>query len=296
MRPFTWLAPDTIADAVALLRSHGPGARVIAGGQSLLLAMKDRSARPSHLVSVAGIADLAGVTQEPGGSLAIGATTTYAALARASLSGWHARLADVAGNLADRPVRNRGTVGGALCTADPRYDLPAFAVGVGATLRISGAGGDRELSAEQFLKGPLATALGADEILTALVLPPVDTWDTVVFEKFRQRVFDAAIVSATCALRRGAQAAPEARVTIGGATGVPAVVATAARLLAGAPSTGGRAALTESADAADVGEAAAEEVLPDATSAGEPPRYRRELVRTLVRRTAERAITELGSP
>lgn len=290
MRPFTWLTPDTTVDAVAMLREHGSGARVIAGGQTLLLTMKDRSARPSHLVSVAAIADLTGVTCERDGSLVIGSTTTYAALARAVLPGWHALLAEVAGDLADRPVRNRGTIGGAMCAADPRFDMPAFAVGVGATLRISGAGGDRELPVEEFLTGAGATALGPEEILTAVVLPPLSTWDVVVFEKFRQRVFDAAIVSATCAIRRGAQASPEARVTVGGATGAPTAVATAARLLVVDPPTGGTATVAWAA-----GEAAAEEILPDATVTGEEPRYRRELVRTLVRRTAERAITELGS-
>ncbi|WP_103382261.1 FAD binding domain-containing protein [Pseudonocardia dioxanivorans] len=277
MRPFTWLAPDTTEEAVALLREHGSGARVIAGGQSLLLAMKERTVGPSHLVSLGGITGLAGVTTEPDGALVVGAATTYAALTRAALRGWHGVLSDVAGDLADRPVRNRGTIGGALCAADPRFDVPAFAVGVDAVLRISGAGGDRTLPAGEFLLGNGLTAIGQDEILTAVVLPPPATWDAVVFEKFRHRVFDAAIVSATCALRRGSGATPAAvRVTVAGATATPVVLAVDA-----------------GATGAHAGDLAAASVLPDATD--EATRYRRELVRTLVRRTVDRARTQQGS-
>jgi carbon-monoxide dehydrogenase medium subunit len=271
MRPFTWLAPDTTQEAVALLREHGPGARVIAGGQSLLLAMKERTVGPSHLVSLGAITGLAGVTADPDGALVVGAATTYAALTRAALPGWHGVLSDVAGDLADRPVRNRGTIGGALCAADPRFDVPAFAVGVDAVLRISGPADDRTVPAAEFLRGNGLTALGQDEILTAVVLPPLPTWDAVVFEKFRHRVFDAAIVSATCALRHGPDGSPVAiRVTVAGVSATPTVLVVDA-------ASAGRAA----------GDVAAETVLPDA--ADEPTRYRRELVRTLVRRAVDRA-------
>lgn len=282
MRPFTWLAPDTTADALALLHEHAPGARVIAGGQSLLLAMKDRTAGPSHLVSLGGIADLAGVANAEDGSLVVGAATTYATLARTALPGWHSVLAEVAGDLADRPVRNRGTIGGALCTADPRYDMPALVVGMGAALRISGAAGDRTVPAEEFLRGPGQTALGPDEILTAIVLPPLSSWDAVVFEKFRHRVFDAAIVSVTCALRRsGDGTSPAARITVGGATPVPVTAPGAARLLA------------EGSAVDHLGDATADEVLP-VLGADEAGRYRHELARTLVLRAAAR-LTESGS-
>jgi carbon-monoxide dehydrogenase medium subunit len=283
MRPFTWLAPDTTADALALLREHAPGARVIAGGQSLLLAMKDRSAGPSHLVSLGGIADLAGVASAEDGSLVVGAATTYTTLARTALPGWHRVLAEVAGDLADRPVRNRGTIGGALCTADPRYDMPALTVGVGATLRVSGAAGDRTVAAEEFLLGPGRTVLGPDEILTAVVLPPLSMWDEVAFEKFRHRVFDAAIASVVCALRHAAAdgTPAAARLAVGGATPTPVTAPGAARLLA------------DGSPVADLGAATADEVLPGG-GADEATRYRHELVRTLVSRATAR-LTDPGS-
>ncbi|MCU1626586.1 MAG: molybdopterin dehydrogenase FAD-binding protein [Pseudonocardia sp.] len=282
MKPFTWLAPDTTAGAVAMLREHAPDARAIAGGQSLLLALKDRSARPTHLVSLSGIDELTGVRTADDGSLVVGAATTYAVLARASLAGWHGVLAEVAGDLADRPVRNRGTIGGALCTADPRYDMPAFAIGVGAGLRVSGASGDRAVAAEDFAEGAGVTALGPDEILTAVVLPPLAAWDTVAFEKFRHRVFDAAIVSVTCALRQGPDGTvAETRLAVGGATPVPVTAPVAAALLA------------EGASAAEVGTRAADEVLPGGTTGGEAVRYRHELIRSLVRRAVDRALSDV---
>jgi carbon-monoxide dehydrogenase medium subunit len=282
MKPFTWLAPDTTAGAVAMLREYAPDARAIAGGQSLLLALKDRSARPTHLVSLSGIDELTGLRTADDGSLVVGAATTYAVLARASLPGWHGVLAEVAGDLADRPVRNRGTIGGALCTADPRYDMPAFAIGVGARLQVGGASGDRVVAAEGFAADAGVTTLGPDEILTAVVLPPLGTWDAVAFEKFRHRVFDAAIVSVTCALRDGRDGtAAEARLTVGGATPVPVTVPGAAALLAGG------------ASAAEVGTRAADEVLPGGTAGGEAVRYRHELIRSLARRAVDRALSDV---
>jgi carbon-monoxide dehydrogenase medium subunit len=289
MRPFTWLAPVTAADALAMLAEHAPGARVIAGGQTLLLAMKERTVNPTHLVSLGGIADLTGARPVDDGSLVIGATTTYAALTRYSLPGWHGLLAAVAADLADRPVRNRGTIGGALCTADSRYDVPALAVGVGATLRISAAEGSREIPAEQFTSTNGVAALRPEEILSAVILPPLKTWDAVVFEKFRHRVFDAAIVSVTCALRRaGDGSVAEARVTVGGAAATPVIVPGAARLLTGEAPAG------EDAVAAAAG-SAAEEVLPGAATADEATRYRYELVRSLVRRAVVRALSDISA-
>lgn len=281
MRPFTWLEPDTLADATALLRDHTPGARVIAGGQSLLLAMKERSVGPSHLVSLAGIPDLAGVGSASDGSLRVGAATTYTALTRTSPPGWHGLLAEVAGDLADRPVRNRGTIGGALCAADPRFDVPVLAVGVGAALEIVGAAGPRTVAAGEFLLAAGRTVLHPDEILTAVVFPPSSTWDRVVFEKYRRRVFDAAVVSVVCALRRRDETV---RVTVGAATPVPVVVPLdGARLLAAEPAVA----------ASSAGDRAALHVLPEPVD--EPTRFRHELVRSLVRRAVARALTEPGS-
>jgi len=257
VKAFTYLTPGSAEEAVGLLGQHGPQAQVIAGGQSLLLAMKTRTARPSALVSLAGVDDLAGVRLAASGELVVGATTTYAALSRAPLTGWHTEIAAVAGNLADRPVRTMGTIGGALCDAGPRYDMLTLVTGTGARLEVLGPSGVRTLSPGEFFAPGGGTTLAADEILAAIRFPAADAFTRVVFAKFRQRTFDAALASVLCAARPGNGGV---QITVGAVRPVP-VVATAADP-----------------------EAVAAEVL---DAAGGPPlvQYQRELVRTLTAQT-----------
>ena len=133
MKGFTFLAPKGLDEAVALLDRHGPEAQAIAGGQSLLLAMKERLATPSVLVSLNAVPGLKDWQYDDEGRLDIGAGTTYASLARSSVHVLHRETAAVAGNLGDRPVRTMGTIGGALCQAEARFDMPALAMGVDAS-------------------------------------------------------------------------------------------------------------------------------------------------------------------
>lgn len=282
MKPFTYHSPRGLGEAVDLLERHGPGATVIAGGQSLLLAMKERAARPSALVSLAEVADLRGWHYTDSGALEIGAATSYAALAAAKFRGWHGEIAAVAGDLADRPVRTMGTIGGALCAADPRFDMVALAVGLDAELDIAGARGGRTLPAAEFFDGHGGTVLRPGEILTTVRFRPQVAYSGVAFEKFRYRVFDAALVSAVCALRLGdGGVVADARVTVGAVHPVPAVASAATGWLTGGTST--------AVDSIEVGLVAADDVLP-ANQAGPPlRRYQRELIGVLVGRAVARA-------
>lgn len=285
MKPFTYLTPTDTAEAVALLERHAPTARVIAGGQSLLLAMKDRSQRPSVLVSVANLTDLTGLSVTDDGELVVGATTTYAHLMTAELSGWHREIGRMAGNLADRPVRTMGTIGGALCAADPRFDMPALVLGVDATLDIVTGTGRRPIPAEEFFLVSGGTSLAPNEILAAVRFPAIDRWTAVAFEKFRQRTFDAALTSALCAIRIEDAALTEVRITIGATTPVPRVCHDSATLLVGgAP---------PDVDADAVAHAVADEVLPERTD--DITRYRHELIVALTRRALTRTLTTSGS-
>jgi carbon-monoxide dehydrogenase medium subunit len=260
VKPFTFLAPRGLDEAVAMLGEHGPDARVIAGGQSLLLAMKERLARPSALVSVAGVAGLRDWTYSESGQLDIGAATTYAELAEAALRGWHAEIAAVAGNLADRPVRTMGTLGGALCQADPRFDMPALAVGVGAEVDTVSADGVRTRSADELFRPEGGTVLGPGEILTRVRYPAADAYRAVAFEKFRYRQFDAALVSVVCAVR------PDGSL----------------RLAVGAVRP--RPVLVSATDPAGI----ADEVLPAAEATTRLRAYQRELIAVLARRAIDR--------
>jgi aerobic carbon-monoxide dehydrogenase medium subunit len=284
VKAFTYLTPSGPAEAVGLLREHGPDARVIAGGQSLLLAMKERSARPPVLVSLAGVRELSGIRTE-GDELVVGATTTYAQLSRAVLPGWHAEIAAIAGNLADRPVRTMGTIGGALCAADPRFDMLTLVAGAGAGLEVLSPEGVRTVDAAGFLAGD--GRLEAGEILTAVRFPGVAAYDAVAFEKFRQRTFDAALASVLCAVRTESDGRlADLRITVGAATPVPVLATRTSAALIGGPAS--------DVDVENVARRVVEESLGDRGDAP-PVQYSRELVSALTRRALTRALTTARS-
>jgi carbon-monoxide dehydrogenase medium subunit len=284
VKPFTFLAPRALDEAVALLDEHGPDARVIAGGQSLLLALKDRLDRPSVLVSLGGVTDLRSWHYTDTGELEIGAATTYATLARADLRGWHAEIAAVAGNLADRPVRNMGTIGGALCQAEPRFDMPALAVALGAEVETVSAAGVVRRPADELFRPAGGTVLGPGEILTRIRIPAPETYSAAAFEKFRYRVFDAALVSAACVLRLDGDRVSGARLVVGAVRPTPVLVSGVG--VGGAP-TG--------ADIEEIARAVADEVLPAAEATSRLQRYQRELIGVLTARAVTRALDQARS-
>lgn len=201
MRPFRYVRPGSLAEASAALTEGDGEATVIAGGQSLLLAMKDRRARPGVLVSLRDVHEARGISHEDDGTLTLGATTTYWQLYTHRLdSGAHAILPRVAGEIADVPVRRMGTVGGALCQADPAFDFPLAAVLCDAEVELAGGDGARRLPAAEFLRGPFATALEPGEVLARIRFPASAPTVRSAFVKHRLRRFDSAIVSVGCLL------------------------------------------------------------------------------------------------
>jgi aerobic carbon-monoxide dehydrogenase medium subunit len=163
--------PATIEEAVAAIDS-GDGAVLLAGGQSLMQAMKSRLLQPRRIVDLQGVAALKGVSTGADGGLVIGAMTRYVELAGESrLGSAYAALADAAAHVGDRQVRNRGTIGGSLCWNYIAACMPAVALGLGATLHLVSAEGSRSLPAEDFLRGPLETARQESELLVSVALP-----------------------------------------------------------------------------------------------------------------------------
>ena len=287
MKGFTFLAPKGLDEAVALLDRHGPEAQPIAGGQSLLLAMKERLATPSVLVSLNAVPGLKDWQYDDEGRLDIGAGTTYASLARSSFHGWHREIAAVAGNLADRPVRTMGTIGGALCQAEPRFDMPALAMGVDASLDLVSVDGVRTLRATEFFRPGGGTVLRPGEILTRVRFVSTERFSSVAFEKFRVRVFDAALVSVVCAVRlENDGGTAEARLVVGGVRPTPVEAPTAATQLTG----GGT-----STDPVELGRAVADEVLPLSEATTSARQYQRELVAVVARDAVTRALENARS-
>jgi carbon-monoxide dehydrogenase medium subunit len=270
--PFSFHTPTAVEDAARLLVEHGDRAAVIAGGQTLLLALKERQVRPEHLVSLTGIPELGGLSTGPDGELVVGATTTYAALATAALPGWQAEIARVAGDLADRPVRNLGTIGGALCAADPRFDMLTLAVGTGARLDLVGPDGVRTTPAEEFFEPEGGHRLQAGELLVAVRFPGPDAYTRVRFRKFRHRTFDAALASVLLAVRAEDGRLTDVRLTAGAVRPAPVLAERAmARLSEAEPGA---------VDGDEVASLVVDEVLGDR---GDRPlvEYQRELIRSL---------------
>jgi carbon-monoxide dehydrogenase medium subunit len=170
LREVEYARPDTVDEAVRLL-SGRDNARVLAGGQSLINVMKVRVASPDVVVDIGRIADLKGVRRTDAG-LEIGAGVTYAEL----ISSEDARavrpiLADVALRIADVQVRNRGTLGGNICSNDPTNHFPPLLAALGASMTIRSLDGDRTVTADEFFEGVFLTAVAPGELLTTVTVP-----------------------------------------------------------------------------------------------------------------------------
>jgi carbon-monoxide dehydrogenase medium subunit len=165
MQSFAYHSPSSLADAARLAAQDN--AKIIAGGQTLLQSMKLGLAAPSALVDLRGIAELKGISVG-GGAVKIGAGTTHAAVA-ASKEVQQAipALADLAGHIGDRQVRNLGTLGGSLANNDPAACYPAAVLGLGATVHTN----QRQIAADDFFLGMFTTALAEGEIITAVSFP-----------------------------------------------------------------------------------------------------------------------------
>jgi aerobic carbon-monoxide dehydrogenase medium subunit len=170
LREVEYAKPASVADALSLLAAND-GARALAGGQTLINVMKARAASPDVLVDLNGLDDLKGIELAGDGTLTIGAMTTYTELMESAEAKARPILAEVVGTIADVQVRNRGTVGGNVCANDPTNHLPPLMTAIGARFHIAGAGGEREVPAEEFFLGVYMTAVGPGELLTKITIP-----------------------------------------------------------------------------------------------------------------------------
>ena len=172
LREVEYARPATVDEAVSLLAEH-EGARALAGGQTLVNVMKARAAAPDVLVDLQDLAELREIGFSADGMLEIGAMVTYTQLmASSEVDVARPILAEVSGTIADVQVRNRGTVGGNVCVADPTNHLPPLFAALGATFTIRGAEGERTVGPDEFFIGVYMTAVGEGELLTKVSVPP----------------------------------------------------------------------------------------------------------------------------
>lgn len=193
---FDYHRPATLPDAIRLLADLGEEARPLAGGHSLIPMMKLRMATPEHLVDLGGIAELRQIRRE-GNALSVGAMVTqHELLQSAEIRASLPILIEAAELIADPQVRYRGTVGGNVANGDPGNDMPALMMVLGASYRLEGPNGAREVAAADFYQGAYFTALEPGEILTAIRVPLPPAGHGSAYEKLKRKVGDYATAAA----------------------------------------------------------------------------------------------------
>ncbi len=283
--PFSYHRPATVADAVKLLSTLGDEARPLAGGHSLVPMMKLRLASPEHLVDLHGIAGLKGIRRD-GDRIVIGAMTTqHELLASGDIAKSLPILHEAAALIADPQVRYMGTIGGNVANGDPGNDMPALMLTLGASYRLEGAGGAREVAASEFYQGAYFTALEPGEILTAISIPLPAAGHGYAYEKLKRKVGDYATAAAAVVLTMANGKVAACAIGLTNLHETPLLAAEAARCVIG---TGLDAATLKKAAAA------AEAIMSPAADARGPIEYRKHVGGIMVTRALQRAAARAG--
>ena len=293
---FEYYRAGSVAEAGRLLAAH-PGAKILAGGHSLIPLLKLRLAEPPAVVDVGRIAELRGVSADDDGGLRIGALTTHAEIAASEAVRAHAAaLAEAAGLIGDPAVRNRGTIGGNVAHADPASDLPPVLAALGATLDISGPDGERSVAAADFFTGMMTTSLGGGELLTSIRVPSAEGRGGA-YVKFSHPASRYAVIGVAVSLGVGTTGGgwmarikgeqketvcTDAAVAVGGLVPKPLRCGAVEAALQERPPT----AETFAAAAAAVGEDLGDDLLGDVYASAE---YRKAVAPVYVRRALEAA-------
>ncbi len=198
--PFEYERATSVDHAIGLLERLGSEARLVAGGHSLIPMMRLRLANPEYIIDINDLAEELGYIRVEGDHLHIGAMTRHQALLESDLLNEHFPMfRDAEKVIADPVVRNRGTIGGSLCQADPSEDLSAVCSALDAVCVIKGSGGERLVTMHDFHEGPYETAVGDAEILTE-VRVPIRPNGSSAYNKVERRAGDWAVVSAGAAV------------------------------------------------------------------------------------------------
>ena len=210
---FDYARPASVDEALALLVEHGEGAKVLAGGHSLIPAMKLRLTDLSVLIDIGRIPGLSGITVS-GGTVTIGALATHASLAASADLHQHApALWDAANHLGDPQVRNRGTIGGAVAHADPAADYPAVLRALDASIELVGPNGTRSVKADEFFTGMFETALAPGELVKSVSFAAAPH---SAYKKYRHPASHYAVVGVAVKLEMNADTIASARVAVAG--------------------------------------------------------------------------------
>lgn len=278
---FDYYSPTTLQEAVALLQKHGDDAKILAGGQSLIPAMRFRLALPEVLIDINGITDLEYI-RESNGHLAIGAMAREADLEMSDVvQQKFSLLADAARVIADPVVRNRATVGGNLAHADPANDHPAVMLAYKAEMIALGPNGTRAVDVDDFFVDLFENALGEDEILTEIRVPTPEANSGGAYVKVERKVGDYAVSAVAVQLTMNGNTCTAARVALTNVSPVPMRSPGAEEALIGREITED---VLETA-----GKAAAAECDPSPDLRGSVA-YKRDLTRVVTKRAIQKAV------
>ncbi|MFQ5677236.1 MAG: FAD binding domain-containing protein [bacterium] len=214
---FDYVRASSVQDAVALLSEHGPDAKLLAGGHSLIPAMKLRLSAPKTLIDISGISELSAIHVR-GDKIEIGAFVTHRTVETSDeVKKACLVLAEAAGKIGDPQVRNHGTIGGSLAHADPAADYPALVLALGVEIDVMGKSGNRTIGADQFFTGLFETALKEDEIITKVSFPVFKKGAGAAYEKFYHPASRFAIVGVAAMVTMDGGKCMAARVAVTGA-------------------------------------------------------------------------------
>jgi len=283
---FRYQAPHSLDEAVSLLHNGGDYVKVLAGGQSLVPMMKLRFASPEMLVDINNLPGLGYHRADPDGSLHIGALCRHADLEFSDLlKGTQPTMAAAAPMIADPLVRNRGTLVGSLCHADPQGDWASVMMALGGSVIAQGPGGKRAIPLAEFVTGPFQNVLSYDEIAIEAVVPKALGVRSGGYLKLERRVGDFATVGVAVAIETSGDKVVRAGIALTGVGGSTIGATEAAAALTGSPLT------ADSIDAA--ADLAANAAQPRTDHRGSAE-YKRQMVRVFVRRILAGGTTAHG--
>jgi aerobic carbon-monoxide dehydrogenase medium subunit len=283
---FDYHRARSLAEAQQLLAAH-PGAKLLAGGHSLIPLMKLRLAAPEAVIDIGRVPELRGIAAA-GEALRIGSLTTHAELASsAALRRAAPALAEAAAVVGDPAVRNRGTIGGNVAHADPASDLPTVLVALGAKIIAVGPRGERTIDAQNFFKGLMATDLAADEILAAIVVPSASGGQGSAYVKFAHPASRYAVIGVAAAVTVAGNKATGVSVAIGGLVPAARRTPSVERALTGQQPTDGAIAVAAGKVLDDLGGEVSGDIFASAD-------YRRSVAPVYVKRALSAAVARAG--
>lgn len=286
--PFEYHAPDSLEQALELLQQHGPEAKLLAGGQSLVPAMNFRVVQPAVLIDLNRVGELDYIRQDKNSGLRIGAMTRERSLEFDPLvSKWSPLLSEAMPHVAHPQIRNRGTLGGSLANADPAAELPVIMLALGARFKARNVSGERWIDGPKFFAGMFSTDLTPDEILVEIEIPPMPARTGWSFIEIAPRAGDYALMGVAALVTLDeAGTCRQARLVYLNAGDGPMDAKESARLLEGR-------APDESAIDAAAESASRDEITPFGNIHASPE-YQRHLARVLTRRAIGLALKRAG--